>query len=74
MSKHLAENDLQNWCMTMFQTQIVSQRKINDWYHFLPSHLIENEKCTLPDDHLSFLSLSVSDIQGSFLSSFRSCC
>ena len=34
MSKHMADNDPQKWWMTMFQTQIVSQRKINDCYSF----------------------------------------
>ena len=34
MSKHMAENEPQNWCMTMFQTRIVSQRNINDCYSF----------------------------------------
>ena len=30
----MAENDPQNWWMTMFKTQIVSQRKINNCYSF----------------------------------------
>ena len=30
MSKHMAENDPQKWWMTMFQMQIVTQRKINN--------------------------------------------
>ena len=34
LSKHMAENDPQKWWMTMFQTLIVSQRKINDCYSF----------------------------------------
>ena len=34
MSKHMAENDPQKWCMTVFQTRIVSQRKIKDCYSF----------------------------------------
>ena len=34
MSTHMAENYSQNKCMTMFQTQIVLQGKINNWYSF----------------------------------------
>ena len=34
MPNYMAENDPQIWCMTMFQTRIVSQRKINDYYSF----------------------------------------
>ena len=30
MSKHVAENDPQKWWMTMYQTQIVTQRKNNE--------------------------------------------
>ena len=30
----MAENDPQKWWVTMFQTKIVSQRKITDWYSF----------------------------------------
>ena len=43
MSKHMAQNDPQKWCMTVFQTRIVSQSKIKDCYSLLPSQLIENE-------------------------------
>ena len=32
LSKYMAENDTQYWWMTMFQKQIVSQPKINDYY------------------------------------------
>ena len=34
MSKHMAENDHQKWCMTACQTWIVSQCKIKDCYSF----------------------------------------
>ena len=32
MSKHMAENDPQKWCMTVFQMRIVSERKIKVCY------------------------------------------
>ena len=34
MSKQMAENDPQKWCMTVFQTRIASQRKIKDCNSF----------------------------------------
>ena len=54
----MAENDPQKYRMTLFQTQIVTQCKINDCYSFATS-LIDrksNESSTLPDDQLSFSS------------------
>ena len=32
MSKHMAKNDPQKWCMTVFQMWIVSQSKIKHCY------------------------------------------
>ena len=71
MSKNMAENDPQNWCMTMFQTRILSQRKINDWYSF--ATIPFDRKWMVCACRWSSIVFSDSDIQGSWYAVISSC-